>query len=578
MKKIDWKVNWRKIRILPKSTGLSIAILILGFAEVLFLMLLLALDVFPFTYVALVILALLFIDAVVIQLMNGVKYRRTKSLTALVIAVVLLNVLTIGDVYIYNTYDTLQKISAWHDTWEYYDLVALKDGSFTQASDAKGQTVYTIDTKSKQLTEASERLITKADVRIETVTGLLTLGKELVDDGIDVSDAEMAKLETANENQIAEAADKLDEEAKDKKDADAADGEEAEAGAEESASAQSAEAANPAGLELKDNLILVSHSGYKLIKNNIKGFKKNTQIIDRMKVKKRDDDTSKSVDVTKDSFNVLISGLDSWGKIDEGGLSDVNMVMTVNPQTRQVLLTSIPRDSYIPLHSYGAKDKLTHSGIYGNEETRQTIEDFLGIDINYTIRVNFSMLVDLINAIDGIDVYSDYAFESAITDWTYEEGWNHCTGKKALYFARERKAFKDGDMQRNKNQQKVLEATLKKVTSSKVIMTRYTRILNSVEDEMWTDMSNRDLKKLAKMQLRSMNRKWEVKKVNIVGSTGGAPCYSMGNQNLSCVFPSEESVNEAKAAIHDIMYPVDNTQSTTEAGTQGSDANDTTSE
>ena len=273
---------------------------------------------------------------------------------------------------------------------------------------------------------------------------------------------------------------------------------------------------------------------------------------------------------------MLISGLDSWGTIDQGGLSDVNMVMTVNPQTRQILLTSIPRDSYIPLHSYGAKDKLTHSGIYGSDETRMTIEDLLDIDINYTIRVNFSMLVDLINAIDGMDVYSAYAFESAITDWTYEEGWNHCTGKKALYFARERKAFTDGDMQRNKNQQKVLEATLKKVTSSKVIMTRYTKILDAVEDEMWTDMSDKDLRRLAKMQLRNMNKKWVVNKVNITGSTGGAPCFSMGNQNLSVVFPTEESIENAKSAIHDIMYPVENAQpqSSTQKSTEASETNE----
>ena len=572
MKKIDWKISWRKLKYIPKSTGLRILMLVAGLAEVLFLVLLLVLNVLPFTYVALIVLALLFIDCIMLQLMNGVKYRRTKTLGAMVIAALLLNVLLIGDVYVYSTYDTLQKISAWHDTWEYYDVVALKEGSYDKVGDIKGQTVYTIDTESKQLTEASERLITKEEVAIETVSGLMTLGQKLVDDGTDVSDTNVSELESATEEEIAAAAEKLDEEAK--KDDDKASDENADSAEAEKAAAETAAPAS--GVQLHDNIILVSHSGYKLIKSNIKGFKKNTEIIYRIKVKKRGDDTSKAVDVTKDSFNVLISGLDSWGTIDQGGLSDVNMVMTVNPQTRQILLTSIPRDSYIPLHSYGAKDKLTHSGIYGSDETRMTIEDLLDIDINYTIRVNFSMLVDLINAIDGIDVYSDYAFESAITDWTYEEGWNHCTGKKALYFARERKAFTDGDMQRNKNQQKVLEATLKKVTSSKVIMTRYTKILDAVEDEMWTDMSDKDLRRLAKMQLRNMNKKWVVNKVNITGSTGGAPCFSMGNQNLSVVFPTEESIENAKSAIHDIMYPVENAQplSSTQENTEGSEAND----
>ena len=557
MKKIDWKINWRKLKFIPKSTGLRILLLATGLAEVLFLVLLLVLNVLPALYIVLIIAAILLIDAIMLQLMNGVKYRRTKTLLAMVIAALILNVTLIGDVYVYSTYDTLKKISAWHDTWEYYNVVALKEGSYQKIGDVNGKTVYTVDMESKQLTEATERLITKEEVDFETVSGLLNLGQKLVDDGSNVSEKDVSELASATEEEIAQAADELAEE-----EAKAKDEEKKTDGDEESAAAANNKAA--ANVKLNDNVILVSNSGYKLIKSNIKGFKKNTEVIYKIKVKKRGDDTSKAVDVTKDSFNVLISGLDSWGTIDEGGLSDVNMVMTVNPQTRQVLLTSIPRDSYIPLHSFGAKDKLTHSGIYGSEETRKTLEDFLGVDINYTIRVNFSMLVDLINAIDGIDVYSDYAFESAITDWTYEKGWNHCTGKKALYFARERKAFSDGDMQRNKNQQKVLEATLKKVTSSKVIMTRYTKILDSVEDEMWTDMSDKDLRRLAKMQLSNMSKKWEVKKVNIVGSTGGAPCYSMGNQNLSCVFPTEESVEEAKSAIHDIMYPVDNTKTNTE--------------
>ena len=121
-------------------------------------------------------------------------------------------------------------------------------------------------------------------------------------------------------------------------------------------------------------------------------------------------------------------------------------------------------------------------------------------------------------------------------------------------------------MQRNKNQQKVLKATIEKVTSSKVIMTRYSSILNSVEDKMYTDLSDRDLKKLARLTLRTMKTKWTVKTVNVTGGTGCAPCFSMGNQQLSVVFPSDESIEKANTAIHDIMFPVDNTmQSTTKA-------------
>jgi len=550
MKNIDWKINWQKIKFFPESTGLRIAILIAGAAEVLFLALLLALNVLPVRYIVLIILILALIDAIIIQLMNGVKYRRTKNLIALIIIALMLNVLLMGDVYVYSTYDTLKKISAWHDTWEYYNVVALKDGSYAEIDDIKGKTVYTVDMESKQLTEATERLVTKEEVEIKTVSGLLNLGQKLVDDGTDVSEKDMSELAAATEDEIAEAADKLTEEQKEE--AKKKDDEEKAAEAKEEAKAA-------ATADTHDNVILVSTSGYKLIKSNIKGFKKSTVVLDRIKVKKRGDDTSKAVDVTKDSFNVLISGLDSWGTIDKGGLSDVNMVMTINPQTRHVLLTSIPRDSYIPLHSFGEKDKLTHSGIYGNNETRQTLEDFLGIDINYTIMVNFSTMVDVIDAIGGLDIYSEYDFHSAISAHKYHKGWQHLSGRGCLYYARERKAFADGDMQRNKHQQQVLMEAIKKISSSKVLMTSYTKILNSVEDEMWTDMKDSDLKKLVRMQLRDMSKKWYIDRVNVTGGTGGAPCYSMGNENLSVVFPSDESVEEAKQAIHDTMYPEDQT-------------------
>ena len=193
--------------------------------------------------------------------------------------------------------------------------------------------------------------------------------------------------------------------------------------------------------------------------------------------------------VTEEPFNVCVTGIDIWGEIDQVSRSDVNMIVTVNPQTRTVMLTSVPRDSYVILHSFGQYDKLTHSGVWGVDETVTTLEDWLDIDIDYYVRVNFSMLVDIVNAIGGIDVYSDYAFKSAIHDCSYKKGWNHLNGKQALYFARERKAFKDQDQQRIKNQQKVMKACLKKVTSSRVLLTNYTKLLDAVDDEMQTDMS-----------------------------------------------------------------------------------------
>ena len=169
--------------------------------------------------------------------------------------------------------------------------------------------------------------------------------------------------------------------------------------------------------------------------------------------------------ISKGKFSIYISGIDTSGNISNVSRSDSNTVVTVNTETHQVLLTSIPRDYYVTLHSKNAKDKLTHSGIYGIAETVNTVEDLLDTDINYYVRVNFTTVIKLVDTLGGIDVNSDYAFTSG--EFNFVKGMNHMNGKQALAFSRERHAFKDGDNQRIKNQQKVIEAIINKVLNSK---------------------------------------------------------------------------------------------------------------
>ena len=252
-------------------------------------------------------------------------------------------------------------------------------------------------------------------------------------------------------------------------------------------------------------------------------------------------------------FNLYISGIDSRNGIEETARSDVNMIVTVNPQNREILLTSMPRDSYVHLHMNGELDKLTHTGIYGIDETIQTVEDWMGIEIDYYARVDFQMLVNLVNAIGGIDVYSDYAFKSAVTDWTYEKGWNHCTGKKALYFARERKAFKGKDQQRIKNQQIVLKAIFKKITSSKTLLLNYGDILKAVDGEMQTDMPMSMISELVRNQLETGDE-WTIKRQTVKGKMDQKGTWSMGpNRPLDVCIINEESLNKCVDRINAMM-------------------------
>lgn len=252
-------------------------------------------------------------------------------------------------------------------------------------------------------------------------------------------------------------------------------------------------------------------------------------------------------------FNLYISGIDSRNGINETSRSDVNMIVTVNPHKREVLLTSIPRDAYVPLHMNGELDKLTHTGIYGIDETIGTVEDWMGIKIDYYARVDFQMLVNLVNAIDGIDVYSDYAFKSAVTDWTYEKGWNHMSGKKALYFARERKAFKNKDQERIKNQQKVLKAIFKKITTSDALLMNYTDILKAVAEDMQTDMPMSMISDLVRNQLET-GEEWDIKRQQVKGKMDQQGTWSMGPQRpLDVCIINEESLNNCVDRMNALM-------------------------
>ena len=223
------------------------------------------------------------------------------------------------------------------------------------------------------------------------------------------------------------------------------------------------------------------------------------------------EDQTSAVDVTKESFNVYISGSDMSGSIDVTNRTDVNMVATVNPRTHEVLLTSIPRDYYVTLPTKNAKDKLTHSSLYGMQESVGAVQTTLGIEITNYQRVNYSTIIKLVDAMGGIDINSEHDFYTSgmkgmpeLNGHHFTMGVNHVDGKLALAFCRERHALLSGDMQRNENQQIVLEAILKKALSSKTILTKYTALLDAVKENMSTNMTPEEMSAIIIMQLADL--------------------------------------------------------------------------
>lgn len=258
-------------------------------------------------------------------------------------------------------------------------------------------------------------------------------------------------------------------------------------------------------------------------------------------------------DITKNPFTIFVSGNDTYGDIDELSRSDVDMIVTVNPTTSTVLMVNIPRDYYVQT-SYGY-DKLTHTGMYGIEETKQTVENLLGIDINYTFRVNFSSAEDIVDALDGVDIEvpEGMAVERLNADWALEgvhEGWNHLNGARALAYARERHAYVDGDIQRAKNQQQVLEAIIKKAASSK-ILTNYSKLLKSFKNAFDTNMSTNEITALLQYELQAMPN-WKFQNYVLRGTNSSAVCASMA-QELSVVMPEDYCVSIARQKIEAVL-------------------------
>ncbi len=301
--------------------------------------------------------------------------------------------------------------------------------------------------------------------------------------------------------------------------------------------------------------VIMNGAAEKLLKDELSDLEINLKTIYEFKVSIDQVDIVKIVNVTNTPFNVYIAGGDGFGSIDAIFNTDVNMVATIDPINRKVLLTSIPRDYYVNLVLQGeeAYDKLTHAGYYGIEESVKSVEKLLNTDINYYVKVNFSTIEGIVDAIGGVDVYSDYDFyERAFRKYHYKVGYNHLNGEQALAFARERKSFANGDIQRVKNQQKVVEAIIKKVTSSTALISNYDQILNSISDNMDTNISSKDISKLVKMQLNDM-RGWSVESINLTGTGQMGPTYTFPTLNLYTMLPNEDSVNEAQTKIKDYL-------------------------
>ncbi|MBE6972198.1 MAG: LytR family transcriptional regulator [Ruminococcaceae bacterium] len=314
--------------------------------------------------------------------------------------------------------------------------------------------------------------------------------------------------------------------------------------------------------------IIINQGFYTLLAESeaYAGFSQNTRVLYEITTDKEVDPIVPNLAVTREPFVVYCSGIDARDTdINANSLSDVNILAVVNPTTHQVLLLNTPRDYYLPLISEpytGMMDKLTHAGSIGIEESMNMLGNLYGVDVQYYARVNFLGLVDIVDALGGIDVHSDFTFAAPSigadygTEWLddkmyyFNEGMNHINGYEALAFARQRQAFEDGDEQRGRNQMAVIKGIVSKAASSQ-ILSSYADLLKAIEGCFITNMHYEDMSALVKMQLKDM-RGWNITSYAVSGEGDTDYCATY-DMDLWVMQPDMDTVDTAKALIQQVF-------------------------
>lgn len=318
-----------------------------------------------------------------------------------------------------------------------------------------------------------------------------------------------------------------------------------------------------AGLtELVDGLLngqtgaIVLNSAYLSVIEEMDGYSDISSRIRELTVKKVEttiepqETEAKAEENTNDGsvYTIFISGIDSRSGLVAKSRSDSNIIATVNTATRQVLLVSTPRDYFVPLSiSGGQRDKLTHAGIYGINVCMDTLGMLYNEDINYYFRINFAGFEQLINALGGVTVYSDYDFGSKNeTGYHFNQGENYLNGEQALVFSRERYAFKEGDRQRGKNQMAVIKGVINKALSPELLK-NYSSVLSSIQGCFETNISYEEIARLLQQQLNN-GGDWNIVSYSVNGTGDTQKPYSM-SQKAYVMIPDESTVQKAETMM-----------------------------
>lgn len=309
--------------------------------------------------------------------------------------------------------------------------------------------------------------------------------------------------------------------------------------------------------------IVINHSMMSIISQEFPDFEDSIKIIKTYEYKEKVELDASNVNVKRDPFIIYVSGISSDDgedtKLASKALSDVNILAVINPETKQVLLVTTPRDSYIKISnssSVTGYDKLAHAGSYGVDKSIEALENLYGINIDYYVKINFAGSQAVIDALGGITIESEIEFtngwEAAPVSYHFVQGANECDGEKAIAFARERKAFAAGDFQRGRNQTAVIKGIIQKATSP-AILTRYSAVMDTVSDMFLTNIPSSAISDLVKLQL-SNSTPWNIQTYSISGKTDEYRHLEVSNvYGASIVLPYEEDISTATKLMNKVI-------------------------
>lgn len=293
--------------------------------------------------------------------------------------------------------------------------------------------------------------------------------------------------------------------------------------------------------------ILLNENFRQMLDETLGEFSKQTRVIKSFSVK-GDDKFNENKEVKKgESFNVYISGIDTYGDLSTVSRSDVNLIVSVNPKEGKILITTIPRDTYVNIAGLGdyANDKLTHAGLFGVDTSIKTLENFLDINIDYYAKVNFTTLTQLIDLLNGVDVENPVAFEANGGKY-FPQGTIHMDGEMALAYSRERYHLAEGDFDRGKNQVRVMTGIIRKLLSTETLL-NFNSIAEVALNSVNTNMPYDKMIEMANGQI-DQPKNWKIKSQAVRGQDAtGLPSYLMPGSNLYMMKADDESIDK----IHD---------------------------